>query len=170
MTAKFGDLSIKTFKFGKIDFNGSGRKNCAVEVTVELNTSKNGKPEFTASGEIWNPRHTYCYCAGQCLDTIAKYVKNPEFKQIYTYWKKYHLNSMHAGTIEQEDALEQWHESLQGPNKIVLFDYKRDCEYLKSIGLYEVEYEGQPYTYGTKWLYKEIPTDDLKGIESLLAE
>lgn len=158
----------KTFNFGKIDYNRRGRKNYPVEVTMELRTKEDGKIEFSVVGDIWNPIKTKIVCGGQCLDTIAKYVHTPLFNKIYTYWKKYHLNSMHAGTIEQEDALEQWHESLQGPNKIVLFDYKRDCEYLKSIGLYEVKYEGQPYRYGTKWLYQEIPADDLKDIESLL--
>ena len=158
----------KTFNFGKIDYNHSGRKNCSVDVDVELRYKDNGNIELSICGDIWNPRHTDCYCCGQCLDTIAKYVHNTTFKKLYRYWQLYHLNSMHAGTPEQEQALEDWHRSKERENAIIFYDYKIDCEYLKTIGLYTVEYEGKPYTYGTRWLYYAIPADDLKDIESLL--
>lgn len=157
----------KTFSLGKIDYNGSGRRNCEVTVDVRLRY-RNDEPEFSASAYVWNPRRTDIYTGGQIFDGLKCYMHSPLFDKIYEYWKQYHLNTMHAGTPEQEDALEQWHESLQGHDKIALFDYKRDCEYLKSIGLYEVEWEGQPYRYGSAWLTRPIPEDVVEEIISLI--
>ena len=62
------------------------------------------------------------------------------------------IMNLHAGTKEQEEALDKWHNSLQKENRIVLFSFELDCEYLKSIGLYEVNYKGKTYKYGTEWL------------------
>ena len=148
----------KTFNFGKVDYLGIGKKNCPVEVEVELD--ENGV--FTASGMIYNHMKTDCYCGGQCLDTIAKYVDDKTFNEIYTLWKKWHLNDMHAGTIEQEQALNNWEE------KPKYWSYEQDCEYLKSIGLYEVQYNGEPYRYGTKWIKYDIDKNDLQMIYNLL--
>ena len=106
---------------------------------------------------------------GQCLDSIAKYVENDTFKLIYKMWEKYHLNGMHAGTHAQEEALKEAVKSGKleryGAN-----NYTETCDYLKSIGLYEVEYNGKPYKYGHGWLFWEIPEEDLKQIEKLLAQ
>ena len=158
----------KTFEFGKIDYNHHGRRNCAVDVTVEFK-EYNGVWEFTASGNIWNTRHTDVYCGGQCLDDIAKYVHNPEFKEIYRLWKKWHLNTMHAGTEKQEEALDAWHQSQQGKNKRAFFDYKKDCEYLDSIGLLFDDYDGKPYKYGCGWLTRIIPADEQEKILKLFS-
>lgn len=93
----------KTFHFGKVDYLDHGRNDCAVDVTIELKDTDNG-PEFTASGNIWNARHTDVYSAGQNLDTIAKYVKAPTFRKIYRLWSLYHLNGMHP-ECEHQRAL-----------------------------------------------------------------
>ena len=107
----------KTFNFGKIDYMNRGRKDCAVDVTISLEErggekvlDKDGNftgdycnkyVEFTACGNIWNHLHSDIYSGGQNIDEIAKYVKTPLFQKIYIFWKKYHLNGMHAGTPEQ---------------------------------------------------------------------
>lgn len=149
----------KIFDFGKIAYYGTRKIN---PVTVEINLKETEEGFcFTASGTIWNQTKTDCYCGGQCLDTIAKYVKASEFMEIYRLWKLYHLNDMHAGTREQEAAIDAWKE--QGNR----YDYNKVCDYLKSVGLYEVEHEGEPYKYGHKWLYWEIPSEDLEKIKAL---
>ena len=180
----------KTFNFGKIDYMNRGRKDCAVNVTICLE-EKGGEKVFdkdgnftgnycnkyvgfTASGSIWNNRHSDVYSVCQNLDEIAKYVKTPLFKKIYTFWKKYHLNGMHAGTPEQEEAIEKW--EAEG-NK---YDYKKACEMLKNCGLYEVplnadligtrKADGKTYRYGCGWVIENIPEEDLKEIKSLFAE
>ena len=64
----------KVFEFGKIDFNGKGRKVHRVSVEVNLREEDTNYGykyySFTASGEIWNARGTDCVVCGQCLDEI----------------------------------------------------------------------------------------------------
>lgn len=95
----------RPFNFGKVDYLNHGRKDCAVTVTMELRETEKGE-ELSISGEIWNVRHTDIYCGGQCLDTIAKYVKAPVFKELYRFWKLYHLNGMHPECEHQ--AAQGW--------------------------------------------------------------
>ena len=149
----------KRFTFEKIAYS-SLRKANAVDVDVELKETDKGYV-FTASGHIWNSRHTDLYCSGQCLDEINKYLTNQTFKKIYEYWKKYHLNDMHAGTEKQE--LEVNNYFMKNNKK---YDFDEACEYLKSINLYE----DNGYRYGSSWLYREISEDDLKDIKHLLVD
>lgn len=144
----------KTYEFNKIDFYGTGRKINAVSVEIEL-TEDN---VFTACGWIWNIRRTDCVSGGQNLDEINKFKKNhPIFKVIYQMWKKYHLNDMHPGTEAQEEALEKAGYTGWANN------YYECCDYLKSIGLYE----DNGYKFGTGWLKREIPQEDLEIIKGL---
>lgn len=187
----------KTFNFGKIAYANPNRKANLVTVTVELR-KRGGEPTFTYNratgemvstgnhtpkyvelsicGDIWNARQTDCLCGGQCLDTIAEYrdqLREPElFDTIYDFWKRYHLNSMHAGTPEQEAAIEIW---KQQGNK---YDYAAACDMLKELGLYEVNYTGlsvgrrydnEPYRYGSAWLVQELPGDVLIRVEHMLS-
>lgn len=158
----------RQFYFGKIALRGNRKEN-AVDVTIELKEYENKQPVFTASGRVWNRTHTNLRLGGQCLDEIAKYIKNPVFKEIHRLWKLYHPNDMNAGTIEQEKALNEAVKMGIFPSMSANY-YKEHCEYLKSIGLYEVEYNGKPYKYGHGWLYREIPESDLNKIKELLKE
>lgn len=185
-----------TFNFGKIDFNGTGRKVNLVTVDVELRRCggddtftvdrKTGErtivgktPEYvelSICGDVWNNRRSDIECGGQCLDTIAEYRDQltdvETFDMLYDLWKNYHLNGMHAGTPEQEQAIEAW--KAEG-NK---YDYTAVCEMLKAKGLYEVNYTGlsvgrrydnEPYRYGTAWLVQELPGDVLLRVEHLIS-
>lgn len=164
----------KTIEFGEIDYLGNGRENCPVGVEIELRETNKGI-ELSVRGE---------YCRGQCLDEIAQYVHTPLFKEIYGYWKKYHLNGMHAGTPEQEKALRDaeaagvdfsdesykkysW-KSPREDRGAAYSRYEKQCNYLKSVGLYEVDYEGSPYKYGHSWLYQPIPEDVLLRIVEIM--
>lgn len=148
----------KIIELGKIDYLGNGRKSCAVEIAIELRDTDKG-PELSICGDIWNHKHTDIYCGGQCLDTIAKYIDTPEFREIHRLWRNYHLNGMHAGTVEQEEAIDKY---LAETNK--RYDYKEVCNYLESIGLLT---DGE-YRYGTGWLYRSIPEKDLNKIRDLI--
>lgn len=147
----------KKFEFGKIDFSGSGRKVNAVDVEVELRDTPRG-PEFSACGNVWNSKHTDVVMAGQCLDDLACYVKNPIFLKIHGLWKRNHLNSMHAGDREQEALLK---EAFAGKR----YDYDEACRLLKEAGIYE--HNG--YRYGSGWVYEPISDGDMKEIQALLA-
>lgn len=180
--------------FGKIALYG-GKKINEVTVTVELRTcggdetftiGKNGEhiptgqktPEYqelAICGNIWNSKKTDIVYGGQCLDTIAEYVHDPFFEEIHGLWKKYHLNGMHAGTPEQEEAVKEWREKT-GNNG---FAYDEICEMLKEKGLYEVNFTGvttgkvynnEPYKYGHSWVVEQIPEDVLKRINEIIDE
>lgn len=150
----------KTISFGKVAYNSTRKVN---EITVEVELEQNSKGQyiFSACGNIWNGRKTDILCCGQCLDTIFKCLKNNKtmnknFEKIYRLWKLYHLNDCHAGTERQEKALAR-------ANKLFA-DYKESCDYLDSVGLL---YDNG-YRYGSAWLYREIPSDDLKSIKEIV--
>ena len=186
----------KTFNFGKIKYTNEKRAINLVTVDVELRhcggettftiDRKTGEKTITGKtpeyvelsicGNIWNSRHSDIVCGGQCLGTIAKYKEQLEdkevFETLYNLWKKYHLNGMHAGTPEQEIAIDNW--KSQGNR----YEYTSACEMLKACGLYEVNYTGlsvskrynnEPYKYGHDWLIQELPGDVLLKIEHLLS-
>lgn len=184
----------KTFHLGKIDYSRAHYYSNAVEITVELRR-RGGEPTFLVDrktgektpsgktpeyvelsicGEIWNTHHSDICVGGQCFDTIAEYrdkLSDPElFDTLHYLWRNYHLNGMHAGTPEQEKAIDAW--KAEGN----AYDYTAACEMLKQKGLYEVpftglsvgrRYEGELYRYGSAWLIQELPGDVLLKIEHL---
>ena len=107
----------KVFEFGKIDFEGRGRKCNAV--TVEMEYREEGdKKRFSVSANVWNAFHSDIVAGGQCLDEIAPFYRNsPTFKEIYRLWKLYHLNDMHPECIHQVAA--GWKE--QAAEKVTLY-------------------------------------------------
>ena len=126
------------------------------EVNIKLYDTKHGKV-FSADGEIKNNSY------GQNLDELNEYFGNHHiFKEIYKLWKKYHLNDLNAGTVKQENAIKE-QEYLFGK-----MDYSAECEYLKSINMFEVPLNGKVYKYGHQWLFREIPLHDLNKIENLI--
>ena len=158
----------KEISFGKVDGYYKNRKNCEVTLEVELRDIDKG-PEFSVCGNLWNSRHTDILWGGQCVDNLfeefGKQMERPKlYAEILQLWRKYHLNGMNAGTEEQTEAVEEW--KAQGN----AYDYTKVCDYLKEIGLYEVEYEGTPYRYGTGWLYREIPEVSLNRIKKIIEE
>lgn len=108
----------RTFNLGKIDFRNRGRSSNAASVDIEyrLNVKyRDGKAvpywEYSASGSVWNSRHTDIISGGQNLDTMAKFraIRNDRnFGDIYALWKMYHLNGMTAGSPAQESAKENF--------------------------------------------------------------
>lgn len=153
---------------GYTDYEFPGKKVNSVWVEISL---KEGK-YFSACAYIWDSNRDDCLIGGQCLDTIndncPDIKANPIWQKIYRLWKLYHLNDMHAGTIEQEEALDKWWASSKDNTIQTVKGYDKACEYLKSIGLYEVDYNGKPYRYGTAWLKRDIPEEDLNQIKELL--
>lgn len=180
----------RTFEFGKIDYYNHGRKTNRVAVDVELKT-KGGTVTFGEAGEVIGMTPPYVelsivgkiyspsgngFCAGgQCLDLIAAHVNELNdvqlFKTIYKFWQKYHMNSLHSGTPEQEQAIKIWEAAGNQ------YDYELACEMLKDVGLYEVEFTGitvgkrynnELYRYGSGWVVYEIPGDILLTIEHMI--
>lgn len=148
---------------GKVDARGYGKRNiCEVELTL-TNTAKG--LEFSVCGTVWNQQQTDCILGGQCLNEMLTLAARSRWEpselallnEVVQLWRAHHLNGMHAGTPEQEAALE----NFSG-------DYEARCEHLRALGLYEVEHEGKTYKYGHSWLYQPIPEADLFRIWNLL--
>lgn len=168
----------KTYSPGKIDYNGSGRKNCKVTVEWELKETSKGMV-FSMSGGIWNPRGSDYYTCGQCIDEIAGYFPNDaKLQSMLKVWERWHLNDMKAGCEHQR--AEGW--------------YKRPIDPSKPTDTYGKHFEGQQgsswnllswvrknehpqglmcepcptcgYKYGTAWLHEPIPDEVIAEIES----
>lgn len=169
MTTTIVREKTRTLDFGKIDYYHTGRKINAVCIDVSLILQSDSKIRFSVSGAIYNQTKTDCLTAGQMLDNaeldeLAK--KHKSFAVIRKLWQKYHLNDMNAGTIKQEQALANAYKNgLLSKNG---FDCDENCEYLKSINLYEDFHEGKLYRYGSIWFYRKIPDEALKQIHLIL--
>ena len=147
----------KTLNFGKIDWNGTGRKINLVTVEINLKETENG-PAFTASANVWNSKRTDILCGGQCLDDLVPFFHdNKVYMTIFSMWQKYHLNDMHPGTPAQEKALNE-----AGLTKFAT-NYTEYCEHLKKIGLFN----DNGVNFGETWVYWPILEKDLKTIKSL---
>jgi len=146
----------KVLDFGKIDFNGSGRKNCRVTIEVNLNQKEKGTC-LSICGNIWNPRETDIYCGGQIYNTLKelshKINNNTKMKRIIEVWERYHLNDMKAGTPAQEKLVEEY-------TKKNGYEYYKVIEYLKQNDLYI----DNGYKYGSAWLFEEIPAEIIAEI------
>ena len=169
----------KVINFGRIDFNHTGRKINACDITLELRERENNKLTLSISGNVWNLRHTDIICGGQCLDEMLPFFKNNKlFVTIYKLWKNYHINDMHAGTPEQENFIKEHEQeitqTLKEINATKKYDfqhishYEATCEVLKKYNLYEVIHNGTPYKYGHGWLYEPIPEEDLTTIKNII--
>lgn len=117
----------KTFDFGKIDFEGRGRKCNAV--TVDMEYKEDGdKKRFSVSASVWNAFHSDIVAGGQCLDSLQPYFKlSPTFTEIFRLWKLYHLNDMHAACIHQ--AAQGWEE--QAAEKVTLYVFTMTTEAIR---------------------------------------
>lgn len=139
-------------------------KRNTIEIELTLRQTRRGL-EFSVIAAVWNQNMTDWTTGGQIIDSILKLARKSNFstsalavlEEINDLWKKHHLNSTHAGTEEQEKALE----GFKG-------DYEACCNRLKELGLYEVQHEGKPYKYGHGWIYRPIPEEDLARIWNLL--
>lgn len=155
-------ITHKTFNFGKVDYNGTGKKINLVEIELELRQRENGI-ELAISGSVWNNLHTDIIAGGQCLDSLEEFAKtwNMErkalFYKLYAWWKLYHLNTCHAGTQEQEELLRL--AGIQGKN----YEYTKARDYLQSIGMLSV----RGNEYGRAWYSENIPAEILEEIKTL---
>ena len=160
----------KEFDFGKIDYKGIGKKSNGVVVEVELyekeckNFETNEKElmwVFSASCGVWNSRKTDIIAGGQMLNELKAFIKNPLLNTIITFWEKWNLNDLKAGSKKQCEAVELFRKQKNIGN---IWAYQQECEYLKSIGLYE---DGA-FKWGNGWWCEKIPTEVVEEIKEIL--
>lgn len=149
-----GGTIKKTVFLGKIKENG---KYYTCSISLELRAKEYPRIEFSASGEA--VRTQTDWLCGQCLDTLLRYfAKNADFRAVYDWHKKYHLNTMHAGTPKQEAFLQKHFGGVNASK------YDEQCAALKRAKLYN----DKGYRFGTGWLYEAIPLEDLRKILNFL--
>jgi hypothetical protein len=155
-------LKQGTIHLGKVDYNKSGRRNCACNLTYELKETDKGT-EFTAQGEVWNHLHTDIYCGGQCVDTLVdKYGRgSAKAKRLKAIWERYHLNGMRAGSAIQEQYLRD--HPLDPESYNPKSHYEVASKYLKDAGLNP---DPNGYLYGHAWVYEPIPQEIIEEILS----
>ena len=95
--------------------------------------------------------------SGQCYDEI---VPTPTQKKLIDFWKTYHLNTMRAGTRKQMEALERIKPKLDAQKKCGSERWNIQERYLRFIGLLI----DRGYKYGTDWLYRPYPQEELYKI------
>ena len=89
-----------------------------------------------------------------CGQIVDSFIPTDTQARLVEFWKQYHLNGAKSGTRRQMEAIENHHFVH------IMYDYKEAVEYLESIGLYE----DRGYKYGTGWLYRAFPQDELETI------
>ena len=165
-------ISKKNLKIGRMRV--SGYKN-PLKVTLDINlepyteaiTHPFSTPsaidsfyKLSISGNIWDPMLTDAISVGQNNDTIREAVnenrfvydagyKKEDILKLLDIWDNYHLNNLRSGTKKQTDAVREFREK----NKITEWAYEKECDYLKSIDLYEDD----GYKYDTEWLFEPLP-------------
>lgn len=75
-------------------------------------------------------------------------------------WDRWHLNDMNAGTPEQEAF-------VRTKKKEYKYEYTAFCQLLKDAGIYTVEWEGEPYNYGSKWIFEAVPEHVIEFLSTL---
>lgn len=163
-------IGHRTISFGKIDYNGGGRKINEVEIELTLRESEDERRdvEFTACGGVWNSRKTDYVCCGQMIDdpyVVEQIrVKRDLYLEIMDLWSKHHCNCGKYCTPRQEEELNKrfgcWY----------AVPYEKRKEYLESIGMLKDEYEGVEYAYGEEFVPWRIPEEDLARIREIIAK
>lgn len=103
------------------------------EVEWELRT-ENGRVSFSASGGIWNSRHTDYDSCGQILNDLAKsFPSNAKMQRLHEVWSEWHLNDMNAGTPAQHAALKEAEAAAIAEGKTGTLEERRswfyDCDW-----------------------------------------
>lgn len=157
----------RTISFGKIDGYGNGKKSHEVTIEISLDENDPQKPKFTVCGNVWNIRGTDIIMGGQCLDSLLPYFKdNKLFVEIHRLWKNYHLNDLKPGTPEQMKCIEDHKDEIDENDGW----YYKELNLLKKYGLDVVLVDGEPYKYGSGWLYSEIPQKELETIKKIITD
>ena len=123
---------------------------------------------FNEDTQTFSAYAIYYNGGGQCLDKLMEIYKEQNIavpsriKLLTELWEKYHLNDLHAGTPEQENYLHSIGITNFGNN------YKKCCEELKKVNLYECEWKGKKSYFGGSWFHWDIPAEDMEKIYKVL--
>jgi hypothetical protein len=80
------------------------------------------------------------------------------------FWDDWHLNDCTAGSPKQEAAIKEW---KAAGNR---YEYSAVKAHLEAIGLHQDAthmHLGEPYRYGSAWLFRAVPEDVLQWLRDL---
>jgi hypothetical protein len=145
----------------------------AYSVFCKIQYSAGPKPRLSITGVEGPTRAGNALGAGQIVRRLkashfSSFAPGWDFATVQKFldlWELWHLNDMQAGTPKQTEALEEFYATRSYPDN----GYTQACEYLESKGLlYDAHPEtGEPYKYGSGWLYKAVPDDVLEFFRGL---
>lgn len=129
-----------------------------ITARVEVEYSRKGETEKRLSicGTLIAPD---IRCGGQCLDHIAQYIDDEQFKIIYRLWKLYHLNDMHAECEHQ--AADGWLEKAK--TKVNIYTFNMTTEAI--VAQHKLEREILDDAKVGKAYYTKAEQQTLLGLE-----
>lgn len=119
-------------------------------------------------------------CAGSCGQIDSHWRENVKnispapgwthdmLAKFFAIWNRWHLNDMRAGSPDQEAYLREHKAEFPGyPTSY----YDWACSVLKKVQLQPdsecTNDAGEPYSYGSAWLFEEVPDDVLDFLAAL---
>ena len=134
---------------------------------MELQEDRKGRPVLSVMCHVWNARHTDCDMGGQCLDIVSPEVCDNRhlWVELRELWRRWHLNDSKAGTPYQYELLEKRFKEQGGRARL-----DEEIEYLKSVGHYEEQWNGETVRWGERYIYWEIPEKTLGRIREIIGE
>lgn len=169
-----------TIHLPKVDYNNSGRRNCAVDIEVELRERDNDEIELSICGSVWNPGHTDIYSGGQNDKEIAAlFPQNARVQRLVEIWRRWHLNTMRAG-CEHQRALGWDKEPIDASKPTntygLHFPGQKQASWNLLSLVREDEHPGgklsKPcpecgYRYGSAWVTEKIPSEIITELKVL---
>lgn len=140
-----------------IEFLSADGKRVKLEISVR--TLDSARRDWETLEEVENPRELSIIgqVGNRCYGQVCDDFKPTEAQKVLVdFWKKHCLNGMCAGTKAQTEALEGCKST----------DYGKQCEYLDFHGLLV----DNGYEYGTGWLWRPFPEEELDGIIAIIEE
>lgn len=120
-------------------------KDYKAYIMLELFKDEQDRTVFSATGDLRRRRNGLIISRGQCIDKIAEYIPEKNTKRICELWERWHMNNTHIGCIHQREFEKEPYENHKGHHCDI-------CD----------------HTYGSKWIYEEIPAEIIEEIKNLI--
>jgi hypothetical protein len=140
-------------------------------VTIEWQNQRNGYFELSLTGVIGPKANGDARgsCGQTYVPEIIKYAEGWDAEsaaKLDELWRRWHLNGTRAGSPKQQAWLREHPVTVEYPKS----HFVEACAALDAAGLQPDPtylHKGEPYRYGSAWLYEDVPADVLVWLRSL---